>query len=120
MQPRYRARTQLSAAREWELLRDALAAVLSGTNSDEVVREYQRRRGEALANQVALTDFRRYWDDIGEALAGREKIVIDADKVPGRRHLWLLPTEPFGFPFPAMAPADRGPRRAPRDERSEP
>jgi Cu+-exporting ATPase len=117
---RYRARTQLSAAREWELLGAAVAAVLSGQSSDEAGKDYQRRRGEALAAQVALTDFRLYWDGLGAALAGREKVIIDAEKIPGRRHLWLLPTEPFGFPFPAMAPAERGPRRAPRDERSEP
>jgi regulator of protease activity HflC (stomatin/prohibitin superfamily) len=117
---RYRARTRLSAVREWGLLRDAVAAVLSGQSSDEAGKEYQRRRGEALAGQAALTDFRLYWDGLGAALAGREKILIDAEKVPGRRHLWLLPTEPTGFPFPAMTPADRGPRRAPRDERSEP
>jgi Cu+-exporting ATPase len=117
---RYRARTQLSPAREWELLGAAVAAILSGQSSDEAGKEYQRRRGEALAGQVALTDFRLYWDSLGAALAGREKVLIDAEKVPGRRHLWLLPTEPTGFPFPAMTPADRGPRRAPRDERSEP
>jgi P-type Cu+ transporter len=117
---RYRARTQLSVAQESELVIDAVAAVLTGQSADEAGKEYQRRRGEALARQVTLTDFRLYWDGLGAALAGREKVLIDAEKVPGRRHLWLLPTEPFGFPFPAMAPAERGPRRVPRDERSEP
>ena len=36
-----------------------------------------------LLLQAALTDFRLYWDALARALAGREKVIIDADKVPG-------------------------------------
>jgi hypothetical protein len=64
-----------------------------------------------------LMDFRAYWDALSAALANREKIIIDADKVPGRRNLWLVPLGPFGFPMSGMMPA---PRSQPPDPRSEP
>ena len=68
-----------------------------------------------LAPQAVLTDFRLYWERLGDALAGRDKIIIDADKVPGRRHLWLAPFDPPRLP-PAV-PAERGVReRMPADE----
>jgi hypothetical protein len=92
---------------EWGLLRDALHAYANGQDADGVARDYQRRRGELLATRAALIDFARYWEKLTAALAGREKVVIDADKVPGRTHLWMVPIEPFQFPFPAMVPPRR-------------
>jgi Cu+-exporting ATPase len=112
---RYRARSRLSPAREWALARDAFVAFGNGKSAEEVGKEYQRRRGEARAAQEALADFRLYWEMLSASLAGRPKVVIDADRVPGRRHLWLLPFEPMAFPFPGMGLPDRAPRprRAP-------
>ena len=75
----------------------------------EVEAEYHRRRDEALAMQKILTDFRLYWDALSAALSNRDKIVIDADKVPGRRSLWLIPPGPFGLPLPSMMPATKPP-----------
>lgn len=40
------------------------------------------------------------------ALAGRDKVVIDAENVPGRRRLWLTPLQPFPFPAAAMNPRE--------------
>ncbi len=110
---RYKARTGLSNAEEWGLLRDAWRAYGNGQDLDSVLRDYQRRRGELLAARAVLVDFARYWETIGGALAGREKVVIDADKVPGHTHLWLVPMEPFRFPFPGMIP----PTKQPSEER---
>ena len=42
------------------------------------------------------------------ALAGREKVIIDADKVPGRQHLFLMPLEPFRMMLPPAMPPRRG------------
>ena len=86
---------------------------------EEVAREYQRRRGEAIARQEVMSDFRRYWDALSRALTGREKVVIDAEKVPGRRHLWLLPFEPPAFLPPAMGLPDRSPMRPPGARRDD-
>jgi Cu+-exporting ATPase len=105
---RYKARTELSPVEEWGLLRDALHAYANGQDPDGVARDYQRRRGELLATRAALIDFARYWEKLSAALVGRDKIVIDADKVPGRTHLWMVPIEPFPFPLPGMMPPRRG------------
>jgi Cu+-exporting ATPase len=114
---RYRARTELPAAVEMRLAGDTAWAVANGQVSAIAIEDYRQRRGELLAMQAALTDFRLYWQRLGDALAGREKVIVDADKIPGRRHLWLAPFEPPRLP-PAPAPApERGFReRIPADE----
>jgi Cu+-exporting ATPase len=117
---RVRARTQLGWDQEWALARDACLEILADPRTDdeapgEAARRYRDRRAEAVARQAALTDFRLYWEALASALADRDKVVVDADNVPGRRHLWLTPFEPFPFPFPAMgAPGQpRDPREGP-------
>ncbi len=106
---RYRARTELSLAQEILLLREAFLAVAGGRDAETTVRDYARQRGELLAAQEALTDFRLYWLRLGDALAGREKVIVDAEHVPGRRHLWLAPFEP-----PRLPPAARDESTRPR------
>lgn len=114
---RYQLRRRLDLAEEWRLFRTAWQEMSKGRPAAEAVKEYLHRREAALTQQQMLMDFRAYWDTLSAALANREKIVIDADKVPGRRNLWLIPIGPFGFPMPGMMPA---PRSQPPDPRSEP
>jgi Cu+-exporting ATPase len=114
---RYRVRTSLDLTEEWRLISIAWREVGKGRAVTEVGEEYHRRREEALALQAVLTDFRLYWDSLSAALSNRDKIIIDADKVPGRRNLWLLPPGPFGLPLPAMMPAVK---TQPSDTRGEP
>jgi hypothetical protein len=57
--------------------------------------------------QATLTDFRLFWDMLGRALTGRDLVLIDADKVAGRRNFLLLDAEQFRPP-PAVVPALRG------------
>jgi Cu+-exporting ATPase len=112
---RYRVRTELPLATEARLLGDKTRALANGQDAAAATRDYQRRRGELLATQAALTDFRLYWQRLGDALAGREKVIVDADRVPGRRHLWLAPFDPPRLP-PAM-PKERSSReRMPVEE----
>jgi hypothetical protein len=60
----------------------------------------------------ALTDFRLFWDALAQALAGRDKIIIDADEVPGRRNLLLL--DPESWRIPSLVPTRRSmPRTQP-------
>jgi Cu+-exporting ATPase len=108
-QARYRSRTELPPAVEKQLLDDTKSASSGGQVA--ATQEYQRRRGELLAIQAALTDFRLYWQRLGDALAGRDKVIVDAERVPGRRHLWLAPFDPPRLPQPA--PAERGSRERP-------
>jgi Cu+-exporting ATPase len=114
---RYRLRHRLNLAEEWRLFREAWKEMSKGRPAAEAAAEYLHRREEALVQQQLLMDFRAYWDALSAALANREKILIDADKVPGRRNLWLVPLGPFGLPMPGMMPA---PRSQPPDPRSEP
>jgi Cu+-exporting ATPase len=112
---RYRARTELPASTEVRLLSDKASAIANGQNVAAATEDYNRRRAALLATQAVLTDFRLYWQRLGDALAGRDKVIVDADRVPGRRHLWLAPFDPPRLP-PA-APAERGGReRVPADE----
>jgi hypothetical protein len=50
---------------------------------------------------------------MGEALAGREKMIIDAEKVPGRRQLFLADPEQFRVPVPVLVPSERFRRAEP-------
>jgi Cu+-exporting ATPase len=110
---RYLARTRLSWKQEWALLAAALSEVLDGRTPEEAHAGYAQRRRDALAAQASLTDFRIFWDNLGQMLRGREKVVIDADKVPGRRHLLLFDPGEFRVPAPILGPGDRMPPRSP-------
>jgi Cu+-exporting ATPase len=86
---------------ELGLLGEVFAALSAGRAKDEVVQEYRERRRELIARQIELIDFRLYWDGLTAALAGRPKVLIDSDRLPARRHLWLVPFEPPPLPAPA-------------------
>ena len=81
-----------------------------GQDADTVYRDWQRRRRERLAIQVFLTDFRLVLETVVEGLSKRDKVIVDADKVPGRRHLLLFDPEWFRPP-PAYAAGTRPARR---------
>jgi Cu+-exporting ATPase len=106
---RHRLRSQLDLSQEWRLLSAAWSEMSKGRSASDVGEEYLRRRSEALTQQQALIDFRLYWDALSAALTNREKIIIDADKVPGRRSLWLVPFAPaMPSPLPRSKPAQSG------------
>jgi Cu+-exporting ATPase len=115
---RYRARTTLSAGQEWGLLQEAAQAIRGGQHPAAAYQDYQRHRRDLLALQATLTDFRLFWDALSASLAGRTKLIIDAEKVPGKRNLLLFDPEQFRVPIPILAPTDRGPMRSrtPRPE----
>jgi Cu+-exporting ATPase len=112
---RYRARTRLSAGEELRLARDAVLALLAGErDAREVVREYFCRRDQAIADQVELTEFRIVWDALSAALAGRDKVLIDSDKVRGRLH--LLDSDVLRSLAPVIVTPARRPRTSPGEE----
>jgi Cu+-exporting ATPase len=115
---RLQARTTLSGAQEWQLFLSALDAIRGGQSMAAAYREYERHRQQLLTTQAALTDFRLFWDSLSAALSGREKVLIDADKVPGRRHLLLFDPDQFRIPVPMLMQPGRGsmPARGPRIE----
>jgi Cu+-exporting ATPase len=105
---RYQARTQLDLGTEWDLLLPSIQGLLANDAPESIVADYRKRRADALALRAKLTDFRLYWDALAGALSGRDKVIVDADKVPGRRHLWLVPFEMF--PLAPVMPQDRSGR----------
>ena len=85
-------------AAEAGLAAEAVAAVIAGRNSEAAMAEYRKRRDELLAVRRSLTEFRLSWEALAAALGGRAKVIVDADRVPGRRQLLLFD------PAPAMPP----------------
>jgi Cu+-exporting ATPase len=103
------ARSTLAFADEMALFWQAYEARTLGESDESIRRTYREKRLDLLRRQEALTDFRVYWDGLTSALAGRPKVLIDADRLPGRRQLWLVPFDPPAAP--ALPP-----RRRPTDE----
>jgi Cu+-exporting ATPase len=105
---RSRARRELSWSQELLLNMDLVEAVLHGEPAEEARKKIDERRGRLLAAQTALTDFRVFWDTAAKALTGREIILIDSDKLHGRRQLFLFDPEQLRVPIPMFLPSDRG------------
>jgi HflK protein len=102
------ARKQLTSEQEQRLLAAKLVAQQHGTPPAEAQAAYDRQRRDALALQATLTDFRLFWDALGRALTGRPLVLIDADKLPGRRHLMLFDPDQFRVPVPIMVAPAKG------------
>jgi Cu+-exporting ATPase len=120
---RQSARAALSLRTEWTLFVGALRDLRAGHPPSAVHAEYQRKHSEQHELQASLTDFRIYWDTLARALAGREKVIVDADQVPGRRHLLLLDPDQFRTPVPFLIEPERktsSPRSVPRERYEEP
>jgi Cu+-exporting ATPase len=117
---RRRARSVLSWQEEWDLFWDLYQDLAVGRPAVEAKREYRQKRSDAIARQEALTDFRIYWDSLTAALAGRPKVMVDAERLPGRRSLWLVPFEPMpfapGMALPSMRQSRGGSAPRPTDE----
>jgi Cu+-exporting ATPase len=103
-QARLQARSALSAQEEWQLFENTIEAVRGGQDVASAFRDYEARRMQQIKLSATLTDFRLYWDALSQALSGREKILVDADKVPGRRQLLLFDPEQFRVPAPVLTP----------------
>jgi Cu+-exporting ATPase len=116
---RQQARAELSWRQEMELLIEAGEALLGHRTPEDVYREYEQKRKQWMAVQATLTDFRLFWGAVGQALTGREKMIVDADQVPGRRQMLLFDPELFRVPIPMFGPPERGPAQAPRGEGQE-
>ncbi|MBV9125378.1 MAG: cation-translocating P-type ATPase family protein, partial [Planctomycetes bacterium] len=104
---RRRARTQLTWLDRWPLITEAAAAVHQGQAPSRVYQDYERRCRELAAQRAVLNDFRLFWDALSGALKGRDTFIIDADQVPGRRHLFLFDLNQVRVPLPGMVPQEK-------------
>ena len=95
-----------SAYDDFLLITSSLIEVLEGRKPDEVARITLEQLKARRDSWKALADFRRFWNAISSALAGRDKIIIDYDK-PVKSNLWLMPSDFFRMPGFSSAPVDR-------------
>ena len=109
----------MSLREEAGLLAEAFATLWRSHRPAFAYEEYQRMRRERLAALAALTEFRLLWDTLARALVGRDKVIIDAEKVPGRRHLLLFDPDQFRLPVPMLMSPERGPRNSRNEELDE-
>jgi hypothetical protein len=101
------ARKRLAFEQEWPLFLEAVDGLLENGDAEAAYATYRAKRDRAAAAQAALLDFRLYWESLGRALMGRDMVLIDAENVPGRRHLLLFDPDQLRMPFPVFAPPSR-------------
>jgi len=88
---------------EWHTMRNTLSEAEEASLRGLPIEEAKTRRDALLADRKRLTEFRLAMDTITNVLKSRDKILIDADKIPGTRKLYLfdpniLPTMPLPRP----------------------
>jgi regulator of protease activity HflC (stomatin/prohibitin superfamily) len=106
----------LDFTQDLRLRLDALERVLAGDPAESVQSKYWSGIYAGAAAHGWLTDFRLYWDTLAKSLQGRDLVLIDSDKVGGRRNLFFLDPELLRMPaLPPwlVGPAQRGPAKEP-------
>ncbi len=103
----HKVRNELSPAVESRLRAETQRRIAMGVDSTSAMLDLQRRRREQLELQKFLIDFRLTWDALAQTLSQRDKVFIDADKLPGRRTLMLFGPDQL-TPPPIILP-NRGP-----------
>jgi hypothetical protein len=99
------ARTHLGSTEDAQLAAELIGAILNGRDATIAVSEYRQRRAELLAVRRSLTEFRLAWDALAVSLGGRTKVIVDIDRIPGRRQLLLY--DPGSLPPPVpLRPED--------------
>lgn len=104
------ARTSLSDT-ENALLQKELEELLSaGMNRAQAMLAVAEKRRKMLASRQALTDLRLTLQAVVTVLSGRDKILVDAENLPGRRTLFLADPEMFRLPSGIVKPESEPPK----------
>ena len=103
-----KSRNTLPQAAESALAAESASRVKAGQDAATVAREVEARRQLLLQERRQLTDFRLSLDAVTLVLAGRDKILIDAATLPGKRHILLMDPE---TPRPPAVAFPREPER---------
>ena len=109
-----KSRSILTSDEEAKLSTEFEARTKAGQDRNTVTKELDERRKQLLATRRLLTDFRLSLDAVTLVLRGRDKIFVDVESLPGKRHLLLMDPEtprlpPIAFPPQSPAPRDNGP-----------
>lgn len=102
------ARSKLPATEEAKLASEKESRIRAGEPPAVVEKDLSERRQKLLADRRALTEFRLTLEAAVQVLRGRDKILIDADNLPGKRHLLLMDPDLPRLPVPAL-PRPSGP-----------
>jgi Cu+-exporting ATPase len=104
-----KARATLPPQDEANLKAELESKARAGQDRASAEREAEAKRQQLLAARRFLTDLRLSLDAVVLALRGRDKVLIDAADLPGRRHLLLMDPETPKLPpvaFPPRGPTD--------------
>ncbi len=96
------ARSKLPPGEDAKLTAEKESRIKAGEPAAIVEKDLADRRQKLLADRRALTEFRLVLDAAVQVLRGRDKILIDADNLPGKRHLLLMDPEFPRLPIPAL------------------
>jgi Cu+-exporting ATPase len=107
-----RVRNELSVVDRVRLASYTAGAIAAGGNEASVHGDAARLRQEMLDRQDYLIRFRLTWETLALTLGKRDKVFIDADKLPGRRTLLLMGPDQL-TPPPIIIP-NRSPNREER------
>ncbi len=100
-------RTTLPPEEESKLIAEIETRVKAGQDRAVVSKEIAERRRQMIDARRFLTDFRLGLDATTAALRTRDKILIDADKLPGTRKLFLMDPDLFPRTPPLAFPRDQ-------------
>jgi Cu+-exporting ATPase len=106
------ARSTLPPEDEAKLKAELESLVGGGRDRESAEREIDAKRQQLLAVRRFLTDLRLSLDAVVLVLRGRDKVLIDAADLPGKRHLLLMDPETPKLPpvaFPPRGPDQPGP-----------
>jgi len=96
-------RRELPAEMEAALRQDEQRRLAAGEDRAKVTAETAAKRAEQVQTRRALTEFRLMLDAVTLALRGRDKILIDAEGLPGKRHILLMDPDAPGARLPPIA-----------------
>ena len=109
-----KSRSTLSPEEDAKLNAELESRTKAGQDRNAVTKELAERRRQLLTMRRLLTDFRLSLDAVTLVLRGRDKIFVDVENLPGKRHLLLMDPEtprlpPIAFPPQSPATRDNGP-----------
>lgn len=97
-----KARSQLSAEEETTLKAELARRVKAGESPMLAEKDIEGRRAKLLAERRLMIDTRLALMAATDAFKGRDKVLIDAADLPGRRQLFLL--DPDALRLPMLGP----------------
>jgi hypothetical protein len=93
-----RIRSELPAQVDADLWKATIGRMRGGQPWTAALAEHASERQRQLAERAFLVDFRLTWATLAQTLSQRNKVFIDADKVPGRRTFFLFGPEQWTPP----------------------